>query len=196
MGLKERVESCIGDDVLAFTECQGDLCVEVPKRRIAQVLQSLKDELGFDFLSDLFGVDNSALYEKKAKAAKKKKKGEEEAEQPKEPGPPPPRFEVNYLLLSLERNERLQVKIKVPDDDLVVDSVTSIWKAANWPEREAYDMYGIRFKGHPNLKRLLMWDEFPAYPLRKDYPLEGQGEERHLNYHVATPCLCDLDTNR
>jgi NADH-quinone oxidoreductase subunit C len=57
-----------------------------------------------------------------------------------------------------------------------------MWKASDWPEREAFDMYGIRFKGHPNLKRLLMWDEFPAHPLRKDYPLEGQGEERHLVY--------------
>ncbi len=194
MGLKERVEQCLGEDALVFTECRGDLFVEVPKNRIKQVLQRLKDELGFDFLSDLFGVDNSVLWEKKAKAAKKKKKkGEEEQEEPKEPAPMPPRFEVVYLLLSLERNQRLQVKIRVPEDDLVVDSVTSIWKAATWPEREAFDMYGIRFKGHPNLKRLLMWDEFPAYPLRKDYPLEGRGEERHLNYRVTVPCLCDLE---
>ncbi len=181
MGLKDRVEKCLGEYVTAFTECQGDLCVEVPKGAILPAIQRLKDELGFDFMSDLFGVDNSALYEKKAKAAKKKKKGEEE-EQPKEDVPPPPRFEVVYLLLSLERNERLQVKIRVPEDDLEVDSITSVWRAATWPEREAYDMYGIKFKGHPNLKRLLMWDEFPAYPLRKDYPLEGQGEERHLTY--------------
>ncbi len=192
MGLKERVENCLGEDALAFAECRGDLCVEVPQKRIVQALQRLRDELGFDFLSDLFGVDNSALYEKKAKAAKKKKKkGEEEPEQPAEPAPAPPRFEVNYLLLSLERNERLQVKVRVPEDDLVVGSVTSLWKAATWPEREAFDMYGIRFKGHPNLKRLLMWDEFPAHPLRKDYPLEGQGEERYLNYGVTTPCMCE-----
>jgi len=150
----------------------------VDKRRVVDVLKRLRDDpdLGFDFLSDLFGVDNLALY-KKAKP-KKKAEGEEEEEK----GPPPPRFEVNYLLLSLKRNERLQVKVRVPEDDLTVDSVTSMWRAATWPERETFDMFGIRFKGHPNLRRLLMWDEFPAYPLRKDYPLEGEGEERQLIY--------------
>ncbi len=181
MSLKDRVERCLGDYATAFVECRGDLCVEVPVEDVLKVIASLKDELGFDFLSDLFGVDNSVLFEKKAKAAKKKKKAEDEA-LPGDDVPPPPRFEVNYLLLSLERNERLQVKIRVPEDKPEVDSVTGIWKAATWPEREVYDMYGIKFKGHPDLRRLLMWDEFPAYPLRKDYPLEGQGEERHLSY--------------
>jgi NADH-quinone oxidoreductase subunit C len=175
--LKERVEKCLGPKglLIAMTECQGDLSVEVPKRRILDVMHLLKDtpDLEFDFLSDVFGVDNSAFYEKQK--SKKKPEGEKEV-------PSPPRFEVIYLLLCLKRTERLQVKIRVAEDDMEVDSVTSIWKAANWPEREAFDMFGIRFKGHPNLKRLLMWDEFPAYPLRKDYPLEGRGEERPLAY--------------
>ena len=111
-----------------------------------------------------------------------KKEEGEEAKEEKPKGPPPPRFEIVYLLLALETNERMAVKIKVPEDDAVVDSVTDIWRAANWPEREIYDMFGVRFKGHPELKRLLMWDGFPAHPLRKDYPLEGKGEERHLVY--------------
>lgn len=182
MSLKERVERRLGPAAVAITECKGDISVEIPGERLLEVMQLLRDdpELGFDFLSDVFGVDNKALYEKKAKP-KKKGEGEEEPAE-KDEGPTPPRFEVIYLLLSLKRNERLQVKVRVPEDSPVVDSVTSLWKAADWPEREAFDMFGIRFTGHHNLKRLLMWDEFPAHPLRKDYPLEGEGEERHLVY--------------
>jgi len=182
MDLKKRVEECLGSLVVAVNQWQGDVSVEVPRKKVLDALALLKNdsELQLDFLSDLFGVDNLAYYQKKAKS---KKKGEDEAAQAAaEEAPRPPRFEVIYLLLSLRSNERLQVKIRVPEDDPEVDSAVSLWKAATWPEREAYDMYGIRFKGHPNLKRLLMWDEFPAHPLRKDYPLEGQGEERHLVY--------------
>ncbi|RPI54436.1 MAG: NADH-quinone oxidoreductase subunit C [Deltaproteobacteria bacterium] len=146
------------------------------------VMLLLRDtpDLGFHFLSDVFGVDNLDL--NKPKKKKEEGEGGAEAEEVKERGPVPPRFEVIYLLLCLERNERLQVKVRVAEDDMYVDSLNSIWRASDWPEREAFDMYGIRFKGHPNLKRLLMWDDFPAHPLRKDYPLEGQGEERHLIY--------------
>jgi NADH-quinone oxidoreductase subunit C len=195
MDLKKRVEQCLGPEnlVVVMTECQGDLSVEVPKRSILNVMRLLRDtpDLGFNFLSDVFGVDNLDLYKAKKKP-KKKEEGEgaeaeevvveEEAEEVKVKGPLPPRYEVVYLLLCLERNERLQVKVRVEENDMEVDSLNSIWKASDWPEREAFDMYGIRFKGHPNLKRLLMWDDFPAHPLRKDYPLEGQGEERHLIY--------------
>jgi len=183
MGLKEDVQNTLGELALDFLECQGDLSVTVPKDKIVEALTKLRDDLGFDFLSDVFGVDNSAFYEKLAKAKAKKKKGEEDKKEEESKGPPPPRFEVVYLLLSLETNKRLAVKIQVPEDDLVVDSVTSLWRAADWPEREVFDMFGIKFKGHHNLKRLLMWDEFPAHPLRKDYPLEGQGEERIMEYN-------------
>jgi len=186
MDLKKRVEECLGPEnlIVAMTECQGDLSVEVPKRSILDVMHLLRDtpDLSFNFLSDLLGMDNLDLYKAKKKPKKKAEGEAVEEEEPKEKGPLPPRFEVVYLLLCLERNERLQVKVRVPEDDMEVDSLNSMWKASDWPEREAFDMYGIRFKGHPNLKRLLMWDEFPAHPLRKDYPLEGQGEERHLVY--------------
>ncbi len=177
MDLKERVERCLGSDALSVTEYRGDITVEVPRRRIITVLKKLKEaaDLEFDFLTDLFGVDNLDLYKKK-----KKKKGDEEEAEKGAQEPQPPRFEVNYLLQSLKSNERLRVKIQVPEDDLEVESATVLWKAADWPERECFDMFGIRFKGHYNLKRLLMWDEFPDHPLRKDYPLEGKGEERHF----------------
>jgi len=183
MSLKDRIEGILGRDLLELTEFRGDICVEIPKNRVTQALTLLKEEAGFDFLSDLFGIDNLDLY---AKAKKKKKKSEEnEAQEHEEKGPPPPRFEVIYLLLSLSTNERLMVKVRVPEDDLELPSITGLWKAANWPEREVFDMFGVRFNGHPNLRRLLMWDEFQDHPLRKDYPLEGKGEERHLNYDIA-----------
>ncbi len=181
--LKDMVQGCLGPLAVCMNECQGDLSVEVSKPQVLEVLRRLKDDpgLGFDFLSDLFGVDNSDLHKKKPAPKKAAGGGAADAE-PEQPGPLPPRFEVIYLLLSLKTNKRLQVKVKVPEDDMTVDSATSIWKAATWPERETFDMYGIRFKGHPDLRKLLMWDEFPAHPLRKDYPLEGLGEERHLIY--------------
>lgn len=83
-----------------------------------------------------------------------------------------PRFEVIYHLYSLGTPDRLRVRVKVDEKDLVVPSVIKIWETADWYEREAYDMFGIRFDGHPNLKRLLMWEEFEGYPLRKDYPID------------------------
>lgn len=183
MEFKDTVKECLGPLALAVNEFHGDLSVEVPKTHILDVLRRLKTDpdLSLDFLSDIFGVDNSDLYKKKA--VPKKKGGDESSEpQPEKEMPSPPRFEVIYLLLSLKTNKRLQIKVRVPEDDLIVDSATAIWRAATWPEREVFDMYGIRFKGHPDLRRLLMWDEFPAHPLRKDYPLEGLGEERHLVY--------------
>ena len=181
MSLTERIKDCLGTDLIELTESRGDVCAEIPKKRVIEAMTRLKKEAGFDFLSDVIGVDNMDLYAK-AKKAKKKKKGDEEEPEPEKKGPPPPRFDVIYLLLALSTNERLQVKVRVPDDDMAVPSVTGLWKSATWPEREAFDMYGFKFKGHPNLRRLLMWDEFEDHPLRKDYPLEGKGEERHLNY--------------
>jgi NADH-quinone oxidoreductase subunit C len=185
MSLKEKLKKVLANDLVALTECQGDIGVEVPREKIHDVLLRLREAEGleFDFLSDLFGIDNSELYAKEAakkKKSAKKADGEEESVVEEENVPEPPRFEVVYLLLSLKHNHRVHVKIRVPEDDLVVQSVTDIWRAADWPEREAFDMYGVRFDGHPNLRRLLMWDEFEDHPLRKDYPLEGKGEERQL----------------
>lgn len=86
------------------------------------------------------------------------------------------RFGVIYSLLSLTHNHRLWVRCLVNDPDPTVPSVTGIWKGADWMEREVYDMFGIRFSGHPDLRRILTWEGFGAYPLRKDYPLRGRGE--------------------
>ena len=82
-----------------------------------------------------------------------------------------PRFEVVYQLYSIALNHRLRVKVPVPEDDPVVPTATGVWKSAIWAERETFDMFGIRFVGHPDLRRILMYPEFEGHPLRKDYPL-------------------------
>jgi NADH-quinone oxidoreductase subunit C len=86
--------------------------------------------------------------------------------------PEQPRFEVVYLLYSMKNKERLRLKIKVGDSESV-SSVESIWKAADWLEREVYDLFGIPFDNHPDLRRILLWDGYEGHPLRKDYPVEG-----------------------
>ena len=87
--------------------------------------------------------------------------------------PADPRFEVVYLLHSLERNLRLRLKCWVPRNDAEIDSVTGVWRAANWYEREVFDLFGIRFRNHPNLARILMPVDWEGHPLRKDYPVHG-----------------------
>ena len=87
--------------------------------------------------------------------------------------PREPRFEVVYHLLSIPRKERVRLKVRLPGDDAGVESVTSVWPAANFFEREVYDLFGVRFSGHPYLRRLLMPEDWEGHPLRKDYPVEG-----------------------
>jgi NADH-quinone oxidoreductase subunit C len=94
------------------------------------------------------------------------------------------RYGVTYTLLSHTHEHRLWVKCFLNDPGPQVPSVTGIWRGADWMEREVYDMFGIRFPGHPDLRRILTWEGFPAYPLRKDYPLRGRGERE--DYEVIT----------
>jgi NADH-quinone oxidoreductase subunit C len=84
-----------------------------------------------------------------------------------------PRFEVNYHLVSIPRSDRLRLQVRLSAGDPVVDSLVSVWPGANWLEREIFDLMGIRFEGHPDLRRILMPDDWEGYPLRKDYPVEG-----------------------
>jgi NADH-quinone oxidoreductase subunit C len=125
----------------------GDDCVFVKKDRIVEVCRFLRDDLKFNYAPYITAVDYL---------------GED------------PRFEVVYNLLSTTTNARIRLRVKVPEADCVVPSVTSIWRGADWFERYCYDMYGIRFTDHPDLRRLFMYDEFVGYPLRKDYPLRGR----------------------
>ena len=115
---------------------------------IGDICSRLRSDHGFDMLVDICGVDFPDRE---------------------------PRFEVVYHLYSFSSNRRIRVKLAV-DEGTDVPTVCGVWKAANWPEREVYDMFGIEFSGHPNLIRLLMPAEYSGHPLRKDYPLRGRGE--------------------
>jgi len=135
--------------ILSKTEFRGETTLVIERAAIVEVCSAAKD-LGFDTLADLSSVDNF---------------GDE------------PRFEMVYELYSLADNHYLRLKAVVSEDDLEVPSVTGIWSTANWHEREVYDMMGIKFTGHPDLRRILMWDGYPYFPLRKDFPLAGRPSE-------------------
>ncbi len=130
--------------------------VVVSASQLFPAMQSLRDEFGFDLLVDVTCVD----YLKYRDATD--------------------RFGVVYLLANTATNERLTVRVMLNEPNLVVPSVVSLWEGANWFEREVFDMFGIRFQGHPDLRRILMPEEFTAYPLRKDYPLQGRGERHNF----------------
>jgi NADH-quinone oxidoreductase subunit C len=145
----EYLQSAFPEVVTNVREQLGEVTVYVDAARIADVCRFLKHDERFQFnlLSDLCGVDLGMDQE--------------------------PRFEVNYHLYSLPKNHRLRLKVALPDEDPTVDSVTAIWRTANWHERETYDMFGIVFEGHPDLRRILMPEEFQWHPLRKDFPVRG-----------------------
>jgi NADH-quinone oxidoreductase subunit C len=139
------VESLCGARVREKHQNFGDATVVIDRDGAFEVFRALREhaDLGFDLLTDLTVVD----YLGRA-----------------------PRFEVVYHLYSLGKSHRVRVKIRVPEEDPSVPSLSGIWKSANWLEREAWDMFGIRFAGHPDLRRILMYEEFVGHPLRKDYP--------------------------
>ena len=133
----------------AYEGVGGDDCAFVARERIAEVCQVLRDDPRFAF--------NMAPYVTAVDYL-----GQD------------PRFEVVYNLLSTVHNHRIRLRVRVPEGDVAVPSVTPIWRGADWFERYCFDLYGIRFSGHPDLRRLLMYDEFVGHPLRKDYPLKGR----------------------
>jgi NADH-quinone oxidoreductase subunit C len=125
----------------------GEETITVKKEMIVVLCQHLKSE-GYNFLADLTGVDLGADKS--------------------------PRFQVIYHLSTVPTGKRLRLKVNLPSDNPTTDSVTPLWKSANWFEREVYDLFGITFKNHPNLSRILTPEGFEGYPLRKDYPLRGR----------------------
>ncbi len=159
------VKAAFPDVKLKAAEFRGQTTLIVPAESLHAVMRYLRDEprCDYHFLSDVVGVDYLNY-----------------------PAETSGRFAVVYLLVSLRHERRLAVKVMLdpsldtsgiePDPALEVDSVTDIWPGAEWPEREVFDMYGVRFRNHPDLRRILMWEEYPAHPLRKDYPLRGRGE--------------------
>lgn len=128
-------------------EGHGEVTVTMPRESIVEACEFLKSDLGFDLLADLCGCD----------------RGPEED----------PRFEVNYHLFSTTHHSRLRLKVLLSEDDPNVETVTGLWKTANWHERETYDLLGVIFDGHPDLRRILLPSDFDGHALRKDYPLRG-----------------------
>jgi len=133
------------DEVISF---RGELTLLVQRDHLRPLAEFLARDadLAFTFLSDVTGVDRFPIE---------------------------PRFELNYHLLSISRRDSLRLRVRLPGEDAVIESVVPIWPTANWHEREIFDLFGIRFEGHPDLRRLLMPEDWEGYPLRKDYPVEG-----------------------
>ncbi|MCE9592414.1 MAG: NADH-quinone oxidoreductase subunit C [Planctomycetes bacterium] len=162
------VKQHFADVKFVATEFRGQTTLIVPAAKMHDVMRFLRDDpaCAYDMLSDVTGVDYLNYPAQKGAAAG--------------------RFAVVYNLVSTTHNRRLFVKVMlspsrdtsgVEDDPaLHVPSVTDLWAGAEWTEREVFDMFGIRFDAHPDLRRILLWEAYPAHPLRKDYPLQGRGE--------------------
>ncbi len=161
------LQATFADAIKEVGEFRGEYTLLIEPPMIVEVCRTLKEAHGFNYCADICGADRFT---------------EEE------------RFEVIYNLTNLEKHLRLRLKVRVGEEKPVVPSVTSVWRAANWHERETYDMYGIRFEGHPDLRRMYMPEDFEYYPLRKDFPLIGvpgsiplpELDERAQNKHAAT----------
>ncbi|MFH1068476.1 MAG: NADH-quinone oxidoreductase subunit C [Candidatus Glassbacteria bacterium] len=138
--LKEK----FGESIIESGLDKGDALAVIAPAVVHEVIRHLRDELGFDMLVDLFGVDYQ---------------------------PRRPRFEVVYHLHCIQRNERLRLRVQIEEKKCELATITDLYPVADWLERETWDMFGVVFKGHPNLKRLLMYEPFEGHPLRRDYPI-------------------------
>lgn len=136
----------VADAVVAGKHDRGELTLEIEPAKIVEVCAKLKKDLDFIRLSTVTAVDRY---------------------------PVEPRFEVVYHLHSLSRNDRLRLKVRVGGPAPSVESVTSVWRSANWYEREVFDLFGISFHNHPDLRRIMLPDQWEGHPLRKDYPITG-----------------------
>jgi NADH-quinone oxidoreductase subunit C len=144
--LRERFAA----DIVDVREFRGEVTVTVKKDNIVEMCRYLRDQLGYNLLTDLTAVDYL---------------GQE------------PRFLVVYNMYSIGAKDRLRVKAQVAEESASIDSVAGVWSSANWLEREVFDLFGITFTGHPDLRRILMTDDWVGHPLRKDYPLQGPDRE-------------------
>lgn len=146
----DAIASRFGDRITAREEFRGELTLLVTPEALHETAAFCRDTLGFDLLLDISSVDNF------------------DSE---------PRFEVVYELYSLEEKLHLRLKTTAFENEPSVPTVSDLWPGANWHEREVWDLMGIRFKGHPDLRRIIMWEGYPFHPLRKDFPLEGKPSE-------------------
>ena len=144
--LLDSLSKLFGPKLQAKTEFRGETTYTILPADLHEVASFCRDDLSFDYLIDITSIDNY---------------GEE------------PRFEIVYELYSMTLAVHLRLKLRVSEEIGAVDTVSDIWPTANWHEREIYDMMGLKFNGHPDLRRILMWDGYPFFPLRKEFPLEG-----------------------
>ncbi len=143
----EKIETRFQDNILLKNSFRDELSLTVTKDSLIEIMTFCKNDLGFDYLVDLTAVDNLGTN---------------------------PRYEVVYELYSYSDSCHLRIKVGVDESEREVSSVVGLWPTANWHEREAFDMIGVTFSGHPDMRRILMWEGYPYYPLRKDFPLAGK----------------------
>ena len=149
--LAQQLKTRFGDLISEPAEFRGEITVQLSAAdRIAEICDFAKKQLGFDFLVDVSSLDNYGN---------------------------DPRFTVVYHLYGYGHHCPLRIKTGVGEEESELPTVTGVWKTADWHEREVYDMMGIRFRGHPDLRRILMWEGYPYFPLRKDFPLSGKPSE-------------------
>lgn len=147
----QKLKAQFGDIFSEPSEFRGELTLKLADaEKIVEVCAFAKKELGFDYLVDISSVDNY---------------GED------------PRWTIVYELSQLAGNVHLRLKTDVSEDKSELPTITGVWRTADWHEREIYDMMGVRFRGHPDLRRILMWEGYPYFPLRKDFPLAGKPSE-------------------
>jgi NADH-quinone oxidoreductase subunit C len=144
--LVAKIQEHYGDYVISTKEFRGEHTVVIKKQALKAVMQYCRDHLELVMLLDICSVDHESI---------------------------DPRFEMVYELSTLDDSKHLRIKLPVSEDE-EVDTISDIWATADWHEREVYDMMGIRFTDHPNLKRILMWEGYPYHPLRKEFPLAGK----------------------
>ncbi|UCD34680.1 MAG: NADH-quinone oxidoreductase subunit C [Nitrospiraceae bacterium] len=155
-----RLKAKYLNEISVVSQFRDQVFVSVNRDRILDICRYLHDdpEMYMDYLADLCGVDYPGRQY---------------------------RFEVVYNLFSMKHRHRILLKALIPEKDPAIDSVVSVWSGANWHEREACDMYGITFNGHPDLRRILMPEDWDGYPLRKDYPLKGQEDHEYKGLEEA-----------
>ncbi len=181
--LRSQLESRFGDLSSRCEVITGQIVLEIPLGHLIEVATILRDENGFEFeqLIDLSGVDFSTYGEVEWETVEATSHGFSRGVSVRDSleSNPDKRFAVVYQLLSLVNNQRLRLRVFAEGDPPIVPSVTGIWRSANWYEREAFDLFGILFDGHPDLRRILTDYGFIGHPFRKDFPLEGNVEVRY-----------------
>ena len=148
--LLDSLAKLLGPNLQAKTEFRGETTFTIAPKDLREIARLCRDDISFDYLIDITSIDNF---------------GED------------PRWELVYELYSMTLAVHLRLKLRVSEETGAVDTMSDIWPTANWHEREIYDMMGIKFNGHPDLRRILMWDGYPFFPLRKEFPLEGLPSE-------------------